>query len=96
MAEEGNYVRAHVYISGLVQGVGFRYSTYIHAKRLGLTGWVKNRMDGRVEAVFEGLKPNVQAMIDWCRRGPPAAVVENVEVIWEPYKGEFDDFEITF
>jgi acylphosphatase len=76
-------VRAHVYISGLVQGVSFRYYTRQEAQRHGVSGWVRNLPDDRVEAVFEGDKAAVQQMIEWCREGPPSADVENVQVTWE-------------
>jgi len=89
-------VRAHVFVSGRVQGVFFRYETCQHARRVGVTGWVRNLPDGRVEAVFEGEKEAVEYMIEFCKRGPPAAKVEKVEVIWEPYKGEFESFTIRY
>jgi len=89
-------VRAHVFVSGRVQGVFFRYETRQHARRVGVTGWIRNLPDGRVEAVFEGEKEAVEYMIEFCRRGPPAARVEKVEVIWEPYKGEFESFTIKY
>jgi len=89
-------VRKHVYISGLVQGVFFRANTKRMADTLGIKGWVKNLPDGRVEAVFEGEKEKVEAMIRWCHKGPPSAVVEKVEVIDEEYKGEFKDFKIIY
>ncbi len=87
-------VRAHIYISGLVQGVFFRARTMQAAVRLGVKGWVRNLLDGRVEAVFEGEKLAVDAAIDYCRHGPEGAVVENVDVAWEPFMGEFDEFTI--
>lgn len=86
--------RAHVYVSGRVQGVGFRYSTYHQAIRLNLGGWVRNLDDGRVEAVFEGEADAVREMIAWCREGPPGARVGRVEVEWEPAAGGFRDFGI--
>jgi len=89
-------VRAHVIINGRVQGVFFRYSTQEEAIRLGLKGWVKNRHDGQVEAVFEGNKPNIEKMLKWCRQGPPHAVVNKVNVNWEDYKGESDRFDIRY
>ncbi|MFC1480154.1 acylphosphatase [Candidatus Omnitrophota bacterium] len=91
-----NKVRAHVVISGLVQGVFFRSDTMEEATRLGLTGWVKNRWDGRVEAVFEGEKQDVDKMISWCYQGPPAARVDTVEIAWEDYTGKFDSFFVTY
>ena len=89
-------VRAHVYISGWVQGVFFRSNTRRVAKGLGLTGWVRNLPDGRVEAVFEGDEEAVNEAIEWCRRGPPGAEVEGVDVAWEPYSGGYDDFDIVY
>lgn len=89
-------VRAHVFVSGRVQGVFFRHETKLRAIRNNVTGWVRNLPDGRVEAVFEGEKESVEAMIEFCRRGPPGAKVEKVEVIWEEPKGEFKDFRIIY
>ncbi|OUL37035.1 acylphosphatase [Nostoc sp. T09] len=76
-------IRAHVFISGRVQGVGYRYATVDTASQLGLTGWVRNLPDSRVEAVFEGVREVVEEMIRWCHIGPPAAVVKNVVVEYE-------------
>jgi acylphosphatase len=67
-------------ITGLVQGVGFRYHMVAAAKRLNIAGWVRNRTDGSVEAVISGSAERVAAMIDWSRQGPPAAQVERVFV----------------
>jgi len=89
-------VRAHVYVSGRVQGVFFRSETQDEALRHGLTGWVRNLPDGRVEAVFEGEKDRVERLIEFCRRGPPGARITNVEVIWENYTGEFRGFRIRY
>ncbi len=88
--------RAHVYVSGRVQGVFFRGHTMGEAKRLGLTGWVRNLPDGRVEAVFEGDESAVEAMVSWCREGSPYSRVEDVEVTREEYGGEFSDFGVTY
>lgn len=85
-------VRAHLIIEGLVQGVSFRASTVEEARRLGLSGWVRNVPTGAVEAVVEGDETTVKSLIDWCRTGPPMARVERVNISWEPYKAEFDDF----
>ena len=87
-------VRAHVFVTGRVQGVGFRVHTQMQAESLGLTGWVRNVWDGRVEAVFEGPQVAVQRMVDWCRRGPPAAHVTNVEVHRDAATGEFHGFHV--
>jgi len=89
-------VRAHVFISGLVQGVFFRHETRLRAIRNDVTGWVRNLPDGRVEAVFEGEKENVEAMIAFCQRGPPGAIVKKIEVKWENPTGEFKDFRIRY
>ena len=76
-------VRAHVLISGTVQGVGYRYYTANQAKQLGVSGWVRNLPDSRVEAVFEGTEKQVEAMISWCYQGSPASVVERVVFEYE-------------
>jgi len=89
-------VRAHVYVSGRVQGVFFRSETQDEALRHGLTGWVRNLPEGRVEAVFEGDKDKVDRLIEFCRRGPPGARVSRVDVQWESYTGEFRDFRIRY
>jgi acylphosphatase len=81
-------VRRRVRVSGRVQGVWFRESCRRLATSAGVTGWVQNRADGRVEAVFEGDAAAVDAMVEWCRTGPPRAVVVNIEVEAEPPAGE--------
>ncbi len=87
-------IRRHVIISGKVQGVFFRSSTKNVAIELDITGWVRNRVDGMVEAVFEGEKENIEQMIDWCRKGPELARVMDVEIKSERYAGEFKSFEV--
>lgn len=87
-------VRAHIFISGWVQGVGFRYWTRSSAQKLGLTGWVRNLPDGRVEAVFEGAGEKVEEMIEKCRQGPQWAGDNKIEVEWEKASEEFSEFEI--
>ena len=88
--------RVHVFISGSVHGVFFRANTRDKAKALNLKGFVRNLPDGRVEAVFEGADEDVEKIIDFCRKGPFGARVENVEVKEEKYKAEFEDFEIRY
>lgn len=88
-------VRARILISGLVQGVFFRRETTSIARRLGLTGWVRNLSDGRVESIAEGEKARVDELIRFCHSGPPGARVRNVEVEWLEYTGEFRGFRIT-
>ncbi len=80
-------IRARVWVSGKVQGVGYRYSTIVQAQNLGVKGWVRNLPDGRVEAVFEGDREAVEAMVQWCDRGSPAAVVRDVVVEYEELEG---------
>ncbi|MGH8059812.1 MAG: acylphosphatase [Candidatus Entotheonellia bacterium] len=87
-------VRAAIVVSGLVQGVYFRADACDVARQLGLSGWVRNRRDGCVQAVVEGEDAAVQGFIAWCHRGPPSARVVDVHVTWEPYQGEFDTFTI--
>jgi len=88
--------RAHVIVEGRVQGVLFRHTAQETAFRLGLKGWVKNRRDGTVEALFEGDQDKVDEIIHWCHHGPSAARVKNVHVTWERYAGDFDDFSVTY
>ncbi|MBI4711987.1 MAG: acylphosphatase, partial [Planctomycetes bacterium] len=82
-------VRVHLIISGKVQGVFFRSYTEEQARTLGLTGWVRNIPDSKVEAVFEGEQEKIDKIIAWCRLGPPAAVVSDVKADWEKPTGEF-------
>lgn len=88
--------RAYVRIYGIVQGVFFRSNTRRVAKSLGLRGYVRNMPDGSVEAVFEGEREAIEKAIEWCRRGPPLARVDRVEVKWLEYKGEYDDFTVRY
>jgi acylphosphatase len=80
--------RAHVFVSGLVQGVFFRAETSRLARSRGLAGWVRNLPDGRVEAVLEGPGQAVASMLEWMRDGPRGAAVSSVEVSWEDPEGE--------
>lgn len=89
-------VRAHVLVAGKVQGVYYRQNTTEVAKANNVAGWVRNLEDGCVEAVFEGDEPSVRRVVEWCRRGPPKAVVENLDVKFEKYTGEFSDFRISY
>jgi len=84
--------RAHVFVSGVVQGVFYRGNTQKTARALKLTGWVRNLPDGRVEAVFEGPMNDVQKALAWCRIGSPSAQVERVDVRYETPTGEFHSF----
>ena len=87
--------RAHVYISGRVQGVFFRNNVADLAETLGVAGWVRNLSDGRVETVLEGEKDNVGRVVEYCRRGPPGAYVRDLEVKWAEWRGEFTGFKIV-
>jgi acylphosphatase len=91
---EEKKVRAHAVIHGRVQGVFFRAETQRTAQGLGVSGWIKNRFDGTVEAIMEGEESRVNAALAWCQRGPRLARVEKVDVVLEPYLGEFDTFSI--
>ncbi|WP_281193350.1 acylphosphatase [Halorubrum sp. F4] len=85
--------RAHVYVSGRVQGVFYRASTRDAARERGVDGWVRNLDDGRVEAVFEGTEAAVDGMVEWCRTGSPAAEVDDVDATYENPEG-IDGFEV--
>lgn len=90
-------VRAHLIISGRVQGVCFRMETRRAAKRQGnVYGWVKNLPGRTVEAVLEGNESDVKAMVEWCRKGPPGSLVTDMKLDWEPYNGTYDAFEIAY
>ena len=89
-------IRAHVFISGLVQGVFFRSKTSAEARRQSVTGWVRNLFDGRVEAVFEGEEESVKRLLDFCRAGPAGARISKVDVVWETYTDQFSSFEINY
>ena len=89
-------VRAHAIITGIVQGVFFRLETQRTAVKHRVTGWVRNRSDGSVEAVFEGPREQVDAVLQWCRQGPRRAAVDHVDVTWEDYNGQYSRFEVTY
>jgi len=88
--------RAHVYVSGEVQGVYFRATTCDEARDRGVEGWVMNLPDGRVEAVFEGSEGDVEEMVEFCHEGSPRANVDDVETEWEEPTGGFDGFGIRY
>jgi acylphosphatase len=87
-------VRARIRVKGSVQGVGYRYSTLLEAERLGLSGSVRNLPDGSVEAVAEGDRAAVEALVAWCRSGPGSARVRSVDVCFEAALGEGGPFQI--
>jgi acylphosphatase len=88
--------RAHVFISGRVQGVFFRAETRYIAEKLNVTGWVRNLPDGRVEAVFEGESKDVRKLIEFCKKGTSGAYVKRVEVQRENYTGDFRRFDVRY
>jgi acylphosphatase len=79
--------RAHVFVTGRVQGVYYRASTREEARERGVDGWVRNLTDGRVEAVFEGPGPAVESLVEWCHDGSSRARVEDVAVEYEDPEG---------
>jgi acylphosphatase len=87
--------RARILITGLVQGVFFRRETTDLARRLGISGWVRNLHDGRVEVLAEGERTRLEELIRFCHVGPRGAVVRKVEVEWSDHMGEFRGFRIT-
>lgn len=88
--------RFHAFIGGRVQGVAFRFFAQHVADMLGVTGWVRNLYDGRVEVMAEGEKEALEQFLTELKKGPRLARVEEVEINWEDYQGEFLDFSIKF
>lgn len=87
-------ISARVLISGNVQGVNFRDSIKDNAKILGLTGWVRNKPDGKVEAFFEGEEDLIKKVLDFCKKGPGLAEVTNIEIKKGVYQGQYNSFEV--
>jgi acylphosphatase len=85
----------HLRVRGRVQGVFFRASTQREARRLGLTGWVRNQKDASVEVLAEGEENGIKDLIAWAQHGPTAARVEKVDVRWRSFAGDFFDFQIV-
>lgn len=83
----------HLWVTGRVQGVSYRYYTTLEAERLGIRGWVRNLPDGRVEAWLEGDSTQIQAMVQWCRQGSPAAAVKAVQTQTETPQN-YQQFEV--
>ena len=86
--------RIRIYVSGVVQGVFFRHHTREQAVRLGVTGWVRNLPDGRVEVLVEGEDEAVDRLVAYCRKGPPGAQVTRIQIDVEKWTGEFKDFAV--
>lgn len=93
MAEQ---TRAHLVVTGRVQGVCFRLETQRAAARFNVTGWVRNKPDGTVEAIVEGAQTDVMSLIRWCQTGPSLSQVKTVVVTWQDYKGMYDDFGVRY
>jgi acylphosphatase len=93
--EQEAATRVSLIIIGRVQGVFYRASALEQAQSLSLTGWVQNLPDGSVELVAEGPRFKLEQLVEWCRRGPPDAEVEDVFVRWGPFRDEFRTFMIT-
>jgi len=88
--------RLHALVEGNVQGVNFRYYTVRKARSLGLTGWVGNRRDGKVETIAEGTRGNLEEFLDFLHQGSPAATVRNVRPEWKEPSGEFNEFRVEY
>ena len=90
------FFKVHLFVSGRVQGVGFRMFTKIKAESLGLSGWVRNLKDGRVEAMFVGPREKIEEMFSWLKQGSPLARVEEVKIEEkkaikkDPFSGQFE------
>jgi acylphosphatase len=87
--------RFHALILGFVQGVNFRYYTTQTARRIGVTGWVRNRADSTVEVVAEGTRPQLDELLEFLSHGPPSARVDQVQTKWEDPTGEYTNFEVA-
>lgn len=94
MQRKDSKIRVRLLVSGRVQGVFFRAGALKKARELGLTGWVHNTIDGKVECVCEGEEERVEQFVAWCNEGPQPARVESCEVAQEKYQGEFEGFEV--
>lgn len=87
-------MKKHIYITGRVQGVGFRHFTRKNAESLGVKGWVKNLSDGRVEAVFQGTENKVKELIERCKEGPRSSYVKDIEVTDADDSKDHSSFEV--
>jgi len=88
--------RVHVIVEGKVQGVFFRQHTKEEAQLRNLKGWIRNLPDGRVEAIFEGESKAIEEIIEFCKTGPRNAYVTKIDIKYEEYRGEFDNFKIEY
>jgi acylphosphatase len=88
--------RVHVFVSGRVQGVAYRYFAERRAAEMSVTGWVSNLSDGRVEIMVEGEKADLECFLGFLQQGPRMAKVDDLNILWEDYVGEFEDFRIKY
>ena len=88
--------RVHVFVSGRVQGVAYRYFVERRAAEIPVTGWVRNLRDGRVEIMAEGEKAYLEGFLGVLRQGPRMANVDDLDILWEEYRGDYEDFRIQF
>ncbi len=88
--------KATIIVSGVVQGVYYRHSTKVKADELGLTGYVRNLIDGSVEVVAEGEEENVERLIEWCKQGPRGARVDHIDVEWDEPSSGFEDYSVRY
>lgn len=91
---ENTNARLHVFVTGMVQGVGFRFFVYQYGMDLNLQGWVRNRYDGRVEVLAEGPRHVLEAFLGKIKEGPQLAQVKNVEVDWRAANGDLSAFTV--
>lgn len=91
---DNDFISILVTVRGRVQGVAFRYYAQNEARRLKVKGWVTNLMNGDVELLLEGKKKGVLQMIQWCKKGPRLAIVEDIQIDWQTYTGKYVDFKI--
>lgn len=87
-------MKKHIFITGRVQGVGFRHFTRKNAEALGVTGWVKNLPDGRVEAVFQGDEEQIEELVERCKKGPVASYVQDIKIEKDSGDEDYDDFSV--
>jgi acylphosphatase len=87
--------QVHIFIKGEVQGVGFRQFVVKNGRKLGLTGWVRNLSDGRVEGLFQGEKKQIETLLSLCRKGPFLSVVESVSEDWTDVTEQIVEFTVT-
>ena len=88
--------RVHLFVSGRVQGVFFRQSLKVIAKKNNVLGWVRNLTDERVEAILEGDSKSINSVIDWAKTGPANSRVDDIKIINEEFKNEFTTFEVLY